>query len=103
LANSIAIETVAWSLAQFGATAEPALPQLLAVLKAQLGCCQKAIDHLVYAVRAISPNPEVELRQLIESCDEDLQRQADALLPECGPIPVPPGGRGWGFWADGPT
>ena len=96
------IETVAWALARFGPAAAPALPRLVAVLRSQLGCCEGAIDYLVYAVRAISPNPEAELQQLIASCDDDLQRQADHLLPEPGPIPIPPGSRWW-FWADGPT
>jgi hypothetical protein len=97
------IETVAWALAQFGPAAAPALPRLLTALRSQLGRLAEAIDYLVYAVRAIAPDPEAELRQLIESCDPDLQLQADHLLPEPGPIPVPPGGRGWLFWADGPT
>jgi hypothetical protein len=98
-----AIETVAWALAQFGPAAAPALPRLAAVLRSQLGCCAGAIDYLVYAVRAISSDPEAELKQLIASCDADLQLQADHLLPEPGAIPIPPGGRGWWFWADGPT
>jgi hypothetical protein len=97
------IETVAWALAQFGPAAAPALPRLLTTLRSQLGCLEEAIDYLVYAVRAIAPDPEAELRQLIESCDADLQLQADHLLPEPGPIVVPPGGHGWLFWADGPT
>lgn len=103
LEDTETIETVAWALAQFGPAAAPALPRLLAALRSQLGCLEEAIDYLVYAVRAIAPDPEAELRQLIESCDPDLQLQADHLLPEPGPIALPPGGRDWLFWADGPT
>jgi HEAT repeat protein len=97
------IETAAWALAQFGPAAVPALPRLLTVLRSQLGYCEGAIDYLVYAVRAISPDADAELQQVVASCDADLQRQAEHLLPDLGPIAVPPGGRGWWFWTDGPS
>ena len=103
LEDGDAIETVAWALAQFGPAAAPALPRLLTVLRSQLGYCKGAIDYLVYAVRAISPDAEAELQQVVASCDADLQRQAEHLLPDPGPIAVPPGGRGWWFWTDGPS
>lgn len=92
------LETAAWALAQFGAHAQSALPRLLAKLKSELGCGDGAIDFLVYAVRAISPDPETEFRQLIETCDSDLQQQAAELMPEHGPIPNPPGRSSMWFW-----
>lgn len=92
------LETAAWSLAQFGAEAQPALPLLLARLKGELGRGHRTIDVLTYAVRAISPDAEAEFRQLIESCDPDLQQQAAELLPEHGPIPSPPGRNRMWFW-----
>lgn len=92
------IETAAWALAQFGALAESALPQVLARLKSELGCGDGAIDLLVYAVRAIAADPEAEFQQLIETCDSDLQQQAAELLPEHGPIPNPPGRSSVRFW-----
>lgn len=90
-------ETTAWALAQYSEQARPALPPLLAELKGELGCGDGAIDFLVYAVRAISPDAETELRQLIDSCDADLRQQADHLIPDEGPIPDPPGRVGLRF------
>jgi hypothetical protein len=95
------LATVPWALAQFGADARPALPKLLQKLQGELGRCSGAIDYLVYAVRAIAPDPEAELRQLVEQCDPDLQQQAEHLIPEPGPIADPRGGEGWWSWADG--
>jgi hypothetical protein len=95
------LDTVAWALAQFGADARPALPRLLNNLRNELGRCSGAIDFLVYAVRAIAPDPEVEIRQLVDSCDPDLRQQAEHLIPESGPIAIPRGGSGWWSWADG--
>jgi hypothetical protein len=95
------LATVAWALAQFGDEARPALPRLLNNLRGELGRCSGAIDYLAYAVRAIAADPEVEMQQLVASCDADLQQQADHLLPEGGDIPFPRGGAGWWSWADG--
>jgi hypothetical protein len=95
------LDTVAWSLAQFAADARPALPRLLRSLKSELGRCSPAIDFLVYAIRAISPDPETEIRELVASCDTDVQQQADHLLPENTSLPIPRGGAGWWPWADG--
>lgn len=92
------LETAAWSLAQFGADARPALPSLLARLKGELGRGHRTIDYLTYAVRAISADAEAELRELVESCDPELQRQADGLLPEGGQEPSPPGQSRLSFW-----
>jgi hypothetical protein len=93
------LETAAWALAQFGDDAQPALPRLLARLKSELGRGHGAIDFLVYAVRAISPDAEADFRELIESCDADLQQQAGELIPEDGPmIPNPPGRSSLWFW-----
>lgn len=92
------LETAAWSLAQFGADARPALPSLLARLKGELGRGHRTIDYLTYAVRAISADAEADLRELIESCDPELQRQADGLLPEGGQEPSPPGQSRMLFW-----
>jgi len=92
-------ETAAWALAQYGASAEPALPKLLGRLKQQLGYGDGAIDFLVYAVRAITPEAETEIQQVIESCDGDLQRQVVGILPEVGgAIPNPPGSSSLWFW-----
>jgi hypothetical protein len=98
LGDPCMLETAAWALAQFGELAQPALPHLLAKLKGELGCGDGAIDFLVYAVRTISPDPEAEFQQLIDSCDPDLRQQAAGLLPEDGPIPTPPGGSNLRFW-----
>ena len=52
---------------------------------------------------AISPDPEAELRQLVESCDPDLRQQAEHLLPESGTIGIPPRRLGMvalGGWGD---
>ena len=67
-------------MAQFGADARPALPRLLDHLRGELGRCTTSIDYLVYAVRAIAPDPEAEIRQLVDSCDPDLRQQAEHLL-----------------------
>jgi len=93
------IDTVAWALAQFGPAAEPTLPLLLSRLKNELGRGDGAIDYLVYAVRAISPDPDAELQSLIDSCDAELQPQARAILPEHGDINHPPGSNGLSVWA----
>ena len=102
LDDPVMLNTAAWALAQYAAVARPALPRLLATLRHELGC-DGEIDHLLYAVRAISPDPDAELQQLVASCDPDLQRQAGELLPESGPIASPPGSSGWWYWGDGPA
>lgn len=101
LDDSAMLDTVAWSLAQFAADARPALPRLLKRLQGELGRYSDVTDFLVYAVRAISPDPEAEIRQLIESCDPDLQQQAEHLLPEITSALAPRGAAGWWPWADG--
>jgi hypothetical protein len=95
------LATVPWALAQFGGDARPALPRLLRNLLGELGRCTGAIDYLVYAIRAIAADPDSEICQLVDSCDSDLQQQAEHLIPEAGPIANPPGGAGWWPWADG--
>jgi HEAT repeat protein len=102
LDDSNMIETVAWALAQFGPSAASAMPRLLASLKTALGRNDPTIDYLVYAIRAISPSPEEEIRELIASCDDDVQCQAEGILPaEHEPIPIPPGGQDWSVWTGG--
>ena len=93
-------DTVAWALAKFGPRAAVALPQLLGVLKDALGRCDAAADYLIYAVRAISPAPEDEIRRVIASCDVELRQQLkEGFLPEAdSEIPLPPGGRPWITW-----
>lgn len=102
LDDTDAIETLAWALAQFGALASPAMPRLLAALKTAIGRGDSSLDYLVYAVRSISASPEEEIRELIASCDDDLQRQVDGVLPGADEmIPTPPGGQPWWFWTGG--
>jgi hypothetical protein len=101
LDDSATLDTVAWSLAQFGAEARPALPRLLNHLAGELGRCSSKIDFLVYAVRTIASDPEAEIQQLVAACDPDLQQQAEHLLPDHSDIKAPRGGAGWWTWADG--
>ena len=73
------------------------MPRLLSRLKSELGCGNRSIDFLAYAVRAISADAEADFQEMIESCDVDLQQQAGELLPEHGPMILSPPGRSR-FW-----
>lgn len=97
-------ETTAWALAQYGQAARSALPQLGKALVDALARNAGSIDYFVYAIRSISPHPEEELERLIDSCDIELQTQAENLIPEhSNEIPPPPGGRDWRSWLGGPV
>ncbi len=96
------LETAAWSLAQFGPAATSALPKLLGWLEAGLHR-NEFVDYLAFAVRAISDNADEQFRQLLDGFDPEIRPQVDSLLPAPGPIGLPPGGRPWQHWIDGPS
>jgi hypothetical protein len=93
------VATVAWALAQYGSLAAPALPDLVHSLKTLLGKNDWCMDYLAYAIRKISPSPEEEIQRMIASCDIELQRQANEILPKPEKIVrLPSGGQDWRLW-----
>jgi hypothetical protein len=79
-----AAAAAALALSRFGPAAAAALPNVLAALQGALMVNRyPAMDYLLHAVRAISPEPQAAIDALLESCDPDLRQQAPGMLSEC--------------------
>jgi HEAT repeat protein len=94
-ADTEAACAAAWAMAQFGRAAEASLPAVLDALRHAIWVSGYAeIDYCAYAVRAIAPEPQAALGQVVESCDAEVRPQAAALLAQrktIGAADVAPG------------